>query len=584
MITERQSVTEIIIATIDSGNWMNRFALAAFIFIGCVSCHKSICLGAPQQESLSDREQTVLDFLRQMQLTAIETEKANWIHWGDRKDKFSNWTTHSNRLIPVYAFGVELKNFSKKNSPFRSADRLESIFGYEPVNTFNPSANYFDQTDIYRIQKEAFAAGKRNVILFVCDGMDWQITQAASIYKNKKVTYQKGRGKGLGFLDYKAPKQSDYGYMVTSPYSRDTKVDVNSQTITSLGEPAGGYIVQLGGKHPWSQPADVGYLLGKSASQGHAYTDSAASATSMTTGRKTYNGSINVSPDGEQAETIAHQMQAKGYAIGVVTSVPICHATPGACYAHNVDRNDYQDISRDMLGLPSIAHRKNPLQGVDVLIGCGWGEKTKTDEKQGDNFSPGNKYLANDDLDRIDVDNGGNYFVVKRHAGESGSVLLADAAILAATDGNKLFGFFGGPGGHLPFRTANGDYNPTRGIKGIDVYKPNDITENPTLAEMTTAALEVLSGRSKPDAGFWLMVESGDIDWALHNNNIDDAIGAVFDADDAFMAITKWVEENSSWDETALIMTADHGHMMILDKAKALTGKLKVRSSTNKEN
>ena len=58
------------------------------------------------------------------------------------------------------------------------------------------------------------------------------------------------------------------------------------------------------------------------------------------------------------------------------------------------------------------------------------------------------------------------------------------------------------------------------------------------------------------------MVESGDVDWANHNNNIDDSIGAVFSGDKAFDAITNWVQKNSNWEETILIVTADHGHMM----------------------
>ena len=68
------------------------------------------------------------------------------------------------------------------------------------------------------------------------------------------------------------------------------------------------------------------------------------------------------------------------------------------------------------------------------------------------------------------------------------------------------------------------------------------------------------------------MVEAGDVDWANHNNNIDDSIGAVLSGDAAFEAITQWVEANSSWDETALIVTADHGHLMYLDDPRVLTG------------
>ncbi len=66
------------------------------------------------------------------------------------------------------------------------------------------------------------------------------------------------------------------------------------------------------------------------------------------------------------------------------------------------------------------------------------------------------------------------------------------------------------------------------------------------------------------------MVEAGDIDWANHNNNIDDAIGSVFSGESAFDAITTWVEKNSCWEDTLLIVTSDHGHMMTLDKPKKL--------------
>lgn len=515
------------------------------------------------------------DFLRQMQFEAVDTKSADWIHWGDRKDTFSNWTNHSNRLIPVYTFGISLKKFRGKESVYRSKSRLKELYGRVPRDTYNRDARYLDQTDIYHLQRQAFEAGKKNIILFVCDGMDWQTTQAASIYKNQKVTYSKGQGRGLKFLDYRAPN-STFGYMVTSPYAKNAKFDVNSQVVSSVGEKTGGYSPELGGKTPWSRPADPGYLLGKSASKGHAYTDSAASATSMTTGKKTYNGSINVGVDGSKLKTIAHELQEEGFAIGVVSSVPFCHATPGSAYAHNVTRNDYQDISRDLLGLRSASHRKKALDGVDVLIGAGWGEQDSGDSaKQGRNFITGNKYLANADLKEIDIDQGGKYFVVQRHPGENGSELLSDAALLAATDGNRLFGFFGVKGGHLPFRTADGNYDPTRGIKNADRYDTGDVSENPKLSEMAVAALQVLESRkqSADKKGIWLMVESGDVDWANHNNNIDDAIGAVLSADEAFSKIVAWVESNSSWEDTALILTADHGHMMVLDNPEALIGK-----------
>ena len=329
------------------------------------------------------------DDLRRFQFQAVELAEVDWIHWGDRSSVFSNWTTHSNRLIPVYSFGLSLEPVQGENSCYRDPERLTKIYGKMPTATLNPNAEYFDQTDIYHLQKRAWESGKKNVILMVFDGMDWNTTQAASIYKNKKVLYTQGRGSGLAFQDYKKGN-SEFGFCVTSPHDGKTEKDVDAQIVTQVfDDKGGGYSWEFGGSTPWEKPGDPSYLLGKRLSIPHPYTDSASSAVSMNAGRKTYNAAINFCSEGERLVTLAHQMQRKGFSIGVVTNVPICHATPASVYSHNVGRNDYQDISRDMLGLPSIAHRFDPLPGVDVLIGCGWGEFRDDDRKaQGNNFIP----------------------------------------------------------------------------------------------------------------------------------------------------------------------------------------------------
>ncbi len=513
------------------------------------------------------------DDLRTFQFQAVELKTADWIHWGDRASQFTNWTNHSNRLIPVYSFGISLKPVSGEHSCYRDANRLKEIYGRMPESTLNRHADYFDQTDIYRLQKKAWEAGKKNIILMVFDGMDWNTTQAAAIYKNKKIPYTEGRGTGLAFLDYRGG-DPEFGFCVTSPSDGSASTDVNAQVVTPKeGGSGGGYSWEFGGKTPWEEPGDPSYLLGKRRSIPHPFTDSASSAASMNGGTKTYNSSINFSPAGEKLETLAHQMQQAGRAIGIVTNVPISHATPACVYAHNVSRNDYQDISRDLLGIRSISHRDDPLPGVDVLIGCGWGELRDDDRsKQGNNYVPGNKYLADDDIQRIDQVNGGKYVVAQRTPGRAGTEVLAEGVALAAEKRQRFLGFFGTTGGHLPFQTADGRFDPTRGVSSMDVYEPADISENPSLADMTEAALNLLKTNEK---GFYLMVEAGDVDWANHNNNIDDAIGAVFSGDAAFTAITEWVETNSNWDETCLIVTADHGHMMVLDDPSVLTGERK---------
>jgi alkaline phosphatase len=414
------------------------------------------------------------------------------------------------------------------------------------------------------------------VILFVFDGMDWWTTYAAAVYKQGKVAYRDGRGAGLHLQDYRGA-ETDFGYMVTSPFIEAVKVDVNKQLVRGLSGLRGGYDWQLAGATPWSIAVDRRYLIAKSRRRKHAYTDSASSATSMTAGIKTYNDAVNIDPHGRQVETIAHELQANGWAIGIVTSVPISHATPACAYAHNVHRDDYQDLTRDLVGLPSISHAGEPLPGVDVLIGAGWGVREKTDSAQGKNFKRGNKYLASDDLKKIDAANGGRYLVVQRAAGTSGAKALAAAAADAAKRKMRLFGYFGATGGHLPFRTADGRFDPTISVKNDDkagpiptereTYSPADLDENPTLTDMATAALDVLSKRTD---SFWLMIEAGDVDWANHANNIDNSIGAVISGDDAFRATVDWIENHGGWNDTVLILTADHGHYLMLDQPERL--------------
>src|SRR5690606_25344490 len=121
---------------------------------------------------------------------------------------------------------------------------------------------------------------------------------------------------------------------------------------------------------------------------------------------------------------------------------------------------------------------------------------------------------------------------------------------------------------------------PTFDIQGTERYSEEDRVENPTLADMTAAALEVLSApdpdRSADGSGgdadadtekaippFWMLVEAGDVDWANHANNLDNSIGAVLSGADAFRTITQWVEDHHAWEDTVVFVTSDHGHFLV---------------------
>ncbi|WP_437188166.1 alkaline phosphatase [Planctomicrobium sp. SH668] len=518
------------------------------------------------------------DHIRELQTNAIEDGKSVLGHWGWDPENYLAWGSHSNRLIPVYTYGtlnagagIQLDSYKGANSPYASEEKLKALYDYVPYGTLNPSPEYFDQTNVFDIQKAALKAGKKHIILVVFDGTDWQTTWIAAIHKSKGVNYTSGRGSGLHLQDYQANGTTEFGYMVTAPWCTDSEVDLNTQKVVSVDTKLrGGYAYETAGEFPWSEPFDLKYLISKAElpELRQSYTDSACSAASMTTGIKSYNASINVRVDSSQADSIAHLAQRQGYKVGVVTSVPICHATPGAAYSHNVHRDDYQDITRDLLGLPSVSHPSEPLPGVDVLIGCGAGVERAKDDGQGNNWIPGNPYLTFEDRLKIDVRNGGKYVVAERTSGVMGIEELKEKGELAKEQNQRLFGFFGTQYSHLPFRTADGQYDPTIGrSKKAETYTDADIKENPTLAQMAEVALDVLNKDSAP---FWLMVEAGDVDWANHDNNIDNSIGATLSGDAAVKVVTDWVEKNSSWDETVMIVTADHGHYLVVEKPELL--------------
>ncbi|HRF02208.1 MAG TPA: alkaline phosphatase, partial [Pirellulaceae bacterium] len=84
---------------------------------------------------------------------------------------------------------------------------------------------------------------------------------------------------------------------------------------------------------------------------------------------------------------------------------------------------------------------------------------------------------------------------------------------------------------------------------------------------MTAAGITAIAARGKP---FWMLVEAGDVDWANHDDNLDNSIGAVRSGDDAVRVVTEWVERHSDWNESLVIVTADHGHLLFLDDPKRL--------------
>lgn len=85
-------------------------------------------------------------------------------------------------------------------------------------------------------------------------------------------------------------------------------------------------------------------------------TDSAAGATAMATGAKTYNGRLGLDRDGLQVESLVELARDRGMATGVVTTDELVGATPSAFVVHVEDRGDEDEIASAWVGaLPDLA-------------------------------------------------------------------------------------------------------------------------------------------------------------------------------------------------------------------------------------
>ena len=362
----------------------------------------------------------------------------------------------------------------------------------------------------------AAAAPAKNVILFVNDGMQLACEVAASRYLH-------GVDKGLSW--HRLPYQAYCATWDVTTYNHYAKDQGAKPYDPVKFDPQVGYRPSLGGQAPYPDgaPADDRYFL----HPGKPYaTDSASSATALSTGRKTEDGRLAWLPGGRPdgaLTTIAEDLRVQqGKAIGVVTTVPFNHATPAAFVSHNPSRDNYAEIAREILT------KTKP----EVVIGGGHPDWEK-------------KYAVSPEL--IETARA-DYSVVLRTPGKDGNASLSNAAASAS----RLFGLFGGPGGNFEFALASdrpGGPSVTRGS-----------AENPDLATASSAALEVLA---KDGDGFFLLVEQGDIDWANHANNFKQMIGSVTDAARAVAAIVAWVErpgDDIHWSNTLLIVTADHAN------------------------
>ena len=229
--------------------------------------------------------------------------------------------------------------------------------------------------------------------------------------------------------------------------------------------------------------------------------DSASTATSLSTGHKTYSGTINMDETfTTEYETIAEKLKEQnGYKIGVVTSVNLNHATPAAYYAHQASRGSYYEIGLEMV------------------------------ESDFDYFA-GGALLKPDGADG----NQKNIYEVAEDAGYNVITTQAEAEKLTAEDGKSIV---------IAETLADSDSMS---------YNKDRKKDEWALADYVEKGIEVLDN----DNGFFMMVEGGKIDWACHAN---DAGSTISDTAALSFAVAEAVEfYNEHPDETLIVVTGDH--------------------------
>jgi alkaline phosphatase len=259
------------------------------------------------------------------------------------------------------------------------------------------------------------------------------------------------------------------------------------------------------------------------------YTDSAAAATSMATGVKTYGGAIGMDMDRQPVMNVVEMAEMQGKSTGVVTSVEWTHATPAGFVAHNLSRNNYAEIGQEMIY----------DSAVDVIMGAG--HPCYNADGVFNDCTNTFKYVGGEDTwnDLVAGTAGGGYPWTLIQTRAEFQALMSGPTPERVVGTAQVYQT-------LQYNRSGGDADP---------YVDPLIETVPTLEEMTKAALNILD--NDPD-GFFLMIEGGAVDWASHGNRSGRMIEEQIDFDNAVEAVEDWVKTNSNWGETLLVVTGDH--------------------------
>ncbi|KAJ1920225.1 vacuolar alkaline phosphatase [Mycoemilia scoparia] len=265
----------------------------------------------------------------------------------------------------------------------------------------------------------------------------------------------------------------------------------------------------------WQSPLDK-ILVGSSRTQSSdsLVTDSAAGATAFACALKSYNGAIGVTDEKKPCGTILEAAKKKGLLTGLVVTSRITHATPASFSAHVLDRGMEDLIAQYQVGNYSLG------QTVDLMFGggkCHFLPKGQEGSCRSDTINVWN----------MAKDNGYNV-ISTREEFDNLDIRGSNA---------------------LPVLAA---LSPSHMSYDID----RDPRKEPSLAEMTSKALQILDTQTKDsDHGFFMMVEGSKIDLAAHGNDPAAHVREIIAYWDAIDAVKSYIDKHPN---TLLVSVSDH--------------------------
>ncbi|MGC5628578.1 alkaline phosphatase [Georgenia sp. Z1344] len=351
---------------------------------------------------------------------------------------------------------------------------------------------------------------RTNVILLIADGMGYNHIDAASLYEHGTAAYQDQADNPYlaahgsdsvtseVYQEFETQLSVDTGYVFSPEYS----------TIDAWGHPQNATRDQLDGS--WLN-----------------VTDSGAAATALSTGVRTRGGYLGWDRDEEPLTDMVDIASEHGLATGVVTSGQFWGDT-SAGFAVHADDGD-EDLIIDQL----LRH-----EDLDVVMGGGHPAYSSDGEAQ----TPSYHNIPREDWEAIAAGD--------TSTGLAGWTLVderADFQALATGDTpDQVLGVA---------QTAGALTHDRSGDREIPNAAP--VAENVArLPELAAASLNVLSNAS--DDGFFAMIEQANVDGAGHAGELGRTIENMLDFNATVDAVVEWVDSESSWEETTVIVTSDH--------------------------